>query len=77
MMERKILNAAPGMLLTNGKEFGRQILLGEHDSPENWYEVPEDSVETLPGARTSIGSVSNYAEEADYLAALRSLGVDV
>ena len=76
-MERKVLTASEGMLLTNGKEFGRQILLGEHDSPENWQEVAEDSVDILGGNGTYIGAGPHNASEADYLAALRSLGVDV
>jgi hypothetical protein len=70
-MERKVLTASEGMLLTDGKEFGREILLGEHDSPDNWYEVAED--ECLAAGWPSYGK----AEEADYLTALGRLGVDV
>ena len=69
MMERKVLTAKDGMLLTNGKEFGKVILLGDHDSPNNWHEVAED--ECLTAGWPNYGK----AEEVDYLAALNRLGV--
>ena len=72
-MERKVLTASDGMLLTNGKEVGRQILLGEHDSPENWYEIAEDAVDLLNGDLTS---ASGKAQESDYLSALKRFGVN-
>ena len=43
-MERIVLTASEGMFLTNGKEIGKVVFLGEHDSPENWHEIPADEV---------------------------------
>lgn len=46
-MERKVLTARNGMLFTNGKDVGKEILLGEHDDAENWHEVSEAEIEQL------------------------------
>lgn len=41
-MERIILNAHEGMILTNGEAYGKTVDLGVNDKPENWYEITED-----------------------------------
>ena len=33
--------ASPGMILTNGESYGREVFLGIGDSADNWYEIPE------------------------------------
>lgn len=39
-MDRIVLNASEGMILTNGKIYARRIELGDWDSAENYREVP-------------------------------------
>lgn len=36
-----MLTAAEGKILTNGETFGRIVLLGNGDVPENWREVDD------------------------------------
>ena len=40
-MERVKLKATEGMMLTNGKTFGKVVYLGKQDSPDNWWEITE------------------------------------
>lgn len=39
------LTAADGMILTNGKSYGRVVFLSVNDSAENWYEITEAEVQ--------------------------------
>lgn len=41
----RVLEASPGMVLTNGETYSKQVYLGTVDSPENWREVPEEEAE--------------------------------
>lgn len=41
-MERKILTASGGMVLTDGKNYGRIIYLAEAADASAWYEIPEE-----------------------------------
>jgi len=50
-MERMVLTASEGMLLTNGKEIGKVVFLGEHDSPENWHKITEAAAEEIQRSR--------------------------
>lgn len=36
------LIASNNMMLTNGKVYCREVYLGVNDSPDNWWEVPEN-----------------------------------
>lgn len=36
------LVASDNMMLTNGKIYCREVFLGPLDSPDNWYEIPEE-----------------------------------
>ena len=36
------LIAADGMILTNGSTYGREVYLGNGDSPDNWWEITLD-----------------------------------
>lgn len=38
-MERKIIIASEGMILTNGTLYGHRIALGDWDSEENYHEI--------------------------------------
>lgn len=38
------LIASDGMVLTNGKIYGKEICIGINDSPDKWSEVPESDV---------------------------------
>lgn len=40
-MDRKVLKAREGMMLTNGSDVGKEVYLGENDSADNWREVEE------------------------------------
>lgn len=42
-MERIILNAKEGMILTNGEAYGKTVDLGINDKRENWYEITESA----------------------------------
>ena len=39
-MNRLMMVATDGMILTNGETYGREVYLGSGDSPDNWYEIP-------------------------------------
>lgn len=41
-MERIILKARSGYVLTNGEAYGKEIYLGSNDKPENWHEITEE-----------------------------------
>ena len=45
-IEIKVLTASEGMVLTNGETYSTQVYLGIHDSPDNWYEIPETDIPT-------------------------------
>ena len=38
------LTASDGMMLTNGKTYGREVYLGVNDSVDNWHEIPAEDV---------------------------------
>lgn len=33
-----------GMTLTNGASYSKHVYLGKWDSPENWWEIPDEDV---------------------------------
>lgn len=41
-MERKILTASDGMILTDGKNYGKIIYLADGADETVWREIPED-----------------------------------
>ena len=44
------LEPEEGYTLTNGEVYSKQVYLGIYDSPENWWEVPDNEVpeENMP-----------------------------
>ena len=40
-IELRKLTAAEGMTLYNGSAFGKEVYLGQNDSPENWQEITD------------------------------------
>lgn len=41
------LTANIGMILTNGKAYGKDVYLGKNDKPENWHEITEKEYEEI------------------------------
>jgi hypothetical protein len=41
-MERKVLTASDGMVLTDGKTYGKIIYLAEGADASAWHEIPEE-----------------------------------
>jgi hypothetical protein len=37
-----VLKADEGMYLTNGETYGKTVVLGEWDKPENYHEITEE-----------------------------------
>lgn len=46
-MDRIVLNASDGMILTNGEAYGTEIYLGSGDFPDNWREITKDEFEEI------------------------------
>lgn len=71
-IENNILTADIGMMLTNGKTFGKTVCLGIGDTIDNWHEITEEEAERLQNIETP---TEEEATEADYISALEDLGV--
>lgn len=41
------LTASEGMTLTNGEAYGKEIYLGNNDSPDNWREITDEKAAEL------------------------------
>lgn len=67
-MERKTLYAEDGMILTNGKDYGKEIYLAEDADESEYHQITEEEYNDIMN--------SEQAEEADYMAALERLGVE-
>lgn len=67
MAERKVLYAEEGMILTNGKNYGKEIYLAENADDTAYYSITEEEYNEIVN--------SEQAEEADYIASLERLGV--
>lgn len=46
-MSRVKMVATDGMIYTNGETYGREIFLGNGDSPDNWWEITEAEYEKI------------------------------
>ncbi len=67
-MERIIMTATEGHILTNGEVYGRTIYLAEGETGEGFYEITDAEYEVLQEAEE--------ATAEDYQAALARLGVN-
>lgn len=66
-MERKILTASDGMILTDGKTYGKIIYLAIGADENTWYEITEAEYEEIIN--------DEEATEADYEESLERFGV--
>ena len=39
-----VLEPEDGYTLTNGETYSKRVYLGIHDSPDNWWEIPDSEV---------------------------------
>ena len=67
-MERIVLTADEGMVLTNGTDYGKEIWLAEGADPAAYHQITEAEYNAIVE--------SEQAEDADYEAALARLGVE-
>ena len=67
-MERIILKADVGMLLTNGQVTGHTVFLAQGEDPADYTQIPEAEF---------FEAFEDPASAADYEAALRGFGVNV
>lgn len=67
MEDRKILYASDGMVLTDGKTYGKVVYLAEGAEEAVWHEITEEEYESIV--------TSEEATEADYIASLERFGV--
>ena len=68
MSNRTVLYADPGMVLTNGTDYGTVVWLAEGADPATYHQIPEAEYNAIVE--------SEQAEAADYEAALARLGVE-
>ena len=47
IIELRKLTADEGMILYNGKAFGKEVFLGQYDQPDNWKEITEADSELI------------------------------
>lgn len=67
-MERKIVTAEPGYLLTNGKTTGHTVFLADGEDPADYSQIPEEDF---------FSAIEDPASAEDYQAALREMGVSL
>ena len=61
-IEKNVLTAEEGKVLTNGSTYSQQVWLGINDSVNNWWEVdtPEDFDEVIPISQFEDGANEQY-----------------
>lgn len=47
MKERIVLYADPGMVLTDGETYGKQIFLGDGKSAEDYHEITDEEMAAI------------------------------
>ena len=78
-MNRIILYANDGMMLTNGITYGKEIILAEGLDGNDFYEITEEEYNTLFEADEMVEADNgfNQISEDDYQNALRDMGVEI
>ena len=71
-MERQILIANDGMVLTNGEIYGKEIYLADGVSADAFYEITQAEYEALMQEEET----DVWAENEDMKSALNLLGVE-
>ena len=51
MKTRTVLYADPGMVLTDGETYGKQIFLGDGRSAEEYYEITDEEMAAIEQER--------------------------
>jgi hypothetical protein len=74
-MERTVIKASEGMILTNGEIFGREIYLAEGMDADAFTEITEEQYAEIMAEDDPLAE--DAATSADYCAALREFGVNV
>jgi hypothetical protein len=69
--------ARKGMTLYNGEVLAKSVCLGVNDNAKNWREITDAEAEAIRAAQEMSPDDPNRPTEADYLAALGRLGVEV
>ena len=72
-MNRTVLYASEGKVLTNGDIFGKVVYLAESETADGYTEITEEEFLQIFEGGTTLGQ----ATEEDYVAALKELGVNL
>ena len=63
MVKSKTINASEGMVLTNGKAYGKSITLGANDNENNWYEITEEECQKLIAEQEKLEKLALFEGE--------------
>lgn len=78
-MNRKILKASDGMILTNGEVYGSEIYLAEGMDEASFYEITSEEYENIMKTEELPMEIRPNPDDAtieDYQEALKKLGVE-
>ena len=78
-MDRKILKASEGMILTNGEVYGYEIFLAEGMDEASFYEITSKEYENIMKTEELPMEMRPNPDDAtieDYQEALKKLGVE-
>lgn len=72
-MEKVILKASDGMVLTDGVVYGVEISLAVNRNPDDFYEITREEYDAIMASEEA----TEEATDEDYQSALAEFGVDV
>lgn len=58
MKERIVLYADPGMVLTDGETYGKQIFLGDGKSAEDFREITDEEMAAIEQAKLEAAGIT-------------------
>lgn len=58
MKARIVLYADPGMVLTDGKTYGKQIFLGDGRSAEEFHEITDEEMTAIEQAQMEVAGIT-------------------